>query len=66
MDHGLGTCIIAAGVSHAEELRGMMNIPDSKQLVVALAIGYPDPEAVANTFTSRREPFDSLVTFYGF
>lgn len=66
VDHGLGTCIIAAGVSHADELRKMMNVPDSKQLVVALAIGYPDEDAVANTFISRREPLDSLVTFYGF
>ena len=66
VDHGLGTCIIAAGVSHADELRRMMNVPVAKQLVVALAIGYPDEEAIANTFISHREPLDSLVTFYGF
>jgi hypothetical protein len=41
-------------------------IPESKRLVVAISIGYPDEESVVNTITSTREPVDSLISWAGF
>jgi nitroreductase len=65
LDHGLGTCIVVAGVSYPDVLRARLDIAQDTQLVIALAIGYPDPDARVNEFTSNREPFDSMVTWHG-
>ena len=66
LEFGLGTCMIAAGVNHAGTIRNILAIPDSKQLVIALSIGYPEPDAVANRFRSNRLPLDSMVSWHGF
>lgn len=66
LNYGLGTAASAAGVSYPDEVRSMLNIPESKQLVIAMAIGYPDPEAEVNGFRSNRVPLDTVVTWHGF
>lgn len=66
LNYGLGTTILAAGVSYPDEVRRMLNIPESKQLVIAMAIGYPDLEAEVNRFCSNREPLETMVTWHGF
>ncbi len=66
LNYGLGTTILAAGVSYPDEVRRMLNIPESKQLVIAMAIGYPDQEAEVNRFCSNREPLEAMVTWHGF
>jgi nitroreductase len=65
LNYGLGTTILAAGVSYPDEMRRFLNIPESKQLVIALAIGYPDVEAEINKFRSSRVPLDTVVTWHG-
>jgi len=62
LNYGLGTTILAASVSYPDEVRRMLNIPESKQLVIAMAIGYPDLEAEVNRFCSNREPLETMVT----
>ena len=66
LNYGLGTTILAASVSYPDEVRRMLNIPESKQLVIAIAIGYPDLEAEVNRFCSNREPLEAMVTWHGF
>jgi len=66
MNYGLGTAILGAPVSYPGEIRSLLNIPESKQLVVAIALGYPDEEAKANKFRSNRVPLDEVVTWHGF
>jgi len=66
LSYGLGTAISAAGVSYPDEVRRLLNIPESKQLVIAMAIGYPDPAAEVNRFRSNRVPLDAVVTWHGF
>ena len=66
LDCGLGTTILAASVSYPDEVRRILKIPESKQLVIAMAIGYPDPEAKVNEFRSSREPLEAMVTWHGF
>ena len=65
LEFGLGTCILAGGSNSPKEVRRVLSIPDSKQLIVGIAIGYPDHDAKANSFRSNREPFESLVTWHG-
>jgi len=66
LDYGLGTAMLAASVSYPDEVRCILKIPESKQLVIAMAIGYPDPEAKVNEFCSNREPLEAMVTWHGF
>jgi nitroreductase len=64
--HGLGTCIQAQGVSYPNVIREMFNLPDSKLMVIAISIGYPDLASPANDYRSSREPYESLTTWHGF
>jgi nitroreductase len=66
LNYGLGTAILAAGVSYPDEVRSILQIPESKQLIVGIAIGYPNTEAKLNSFRSSRVPLESVVTWHGF
>ncbi|MBM4433479.1 MAG: nitroreductase, partial [Chloroflexi bacterium] len=40
--------------------------PESKRIVIAIAIGYPDWDFPANKVESNREPLQNVTTWYGF
>ena len=63
---GLRTCIQDQGVAYPEVLRKYGHIPDSKRIIAALAIGYPDWDFPANKAESEREPIANLTTWFGF
>ena len=63
---GLGTCIEDQGVLFPQVLREMLQIPDSKKIVIAIAIGYPDGDFPANALVSGREPLDTNTRWIGF
>ena len=48
-------------LAYEEEIKEHLNIPEEKQLLLALALGYPDPEAPINRLVSDRETPDALV-----
>ena len=58
---GLGTCIQHSGVHYPDIIRKYVPIPAEKKILVAIAIGYPDEEAVVNQFRSNREPLEKVV-----
>ena len=58
---GLGTCIQHSGVNYPDIIRKYVPIPNDKNILVAMAIGYPDEEAVINRFCSKREPLEKVV-----
>ena len=64
--HGLGTIPAIQAVMYPDVLRSVLGIPDSRLLVLGIAVGYPDPNAPVNEFTSEREPLDSVTTWHGF
>jgi len=66
VEHGMGTCIEGQGVQYPDVLRQFAGIPESKKIVTAIAIGYPDPDFPANRLESTREPVDALTTWIGF
>jgi nitroreductase len=66
LHYGLGTCIEDQGVMYPEVVRQHAGIPASKRLVIAIAIGFPDRDDIANTITSSREPVESLTKWIGF
>ena len=64
--YGVGTCVLAAAVMYPEVLRSLLSIPESKRIVVGVAVGYPDFSSPAMKFRSDREPLESLTTWHGF
>jgi nitroreductase len=61
LNYGLGTCIEAAAVRYPDILREHLNIPESKNMVIGIAIGYPDWDNPYNQYRSNRESADALV-----
>ena len=63
LNYGLGTCIDDQGIPPSEVLRRFTSIPESKQIVMCIAIGYPDWDFPANEVNSAREPLENGVTW---
>jgi len=63
--YGLGTCITLRPVYWPSMLRELLGISETKLLVMAIAIGYPMPEARINNFIRLREPLESFVHWCG-
>lgn len=66
LNHGLGTCIEDQGILYPEVVRNLAGIPDSKRLIISIAIGYPDWDFPANKVETEREAVDNLTTWVGF
>ena len=64
--YGVGTCAMAVAVHYPDVLRGVLNIPQSKRIIVGVAVGYPDFTNPAASFRSNREPVAKFVTWHGF
>ena len=62
--HGLGTCLEVAPFAYPDIIRKKLGILDSKLMVLAIAIGYPDWDAPVNQFRSEREPLEGMAKWY--
>lgn len=63
LQFGLGTCIEDQGILYPEVFRKHTGTPETKRLIIAIALGYPDPGFPANQIRSEREPVDNLITW---
>ena len=63
---GLGSCIEDQGVAYPEVLRKYAQIQESKRVIMAIAIGYPDWDFPANELQTEREPVGNLTRWLGF
>jgi len=61
----LGTCPQAAPTRYPGLFRSVLGIPESKLIVLAVPIGYPDLASPVNTFQRPRAPLAELVTWRG-
>jgi len=66
MHFGLGTCIENQCILYPEEIRKAVNVPESKNITVAIAIGYPDWDSPANKIKSSRESIEKNTCWFGF
>lgn len=66
LHYGLGTCIANQGISYPEVLYEFAGIPESKRIVISIAIGYPNWDFPANKVVSNREPVENITTWIGF
>jgi nitroreductase len=62
----LATCIEDQGCLYPDVLRRLGEIPDTKRIVMSIAIGYPDWDYPANQVTTSRVPIDDIVQWRGF
>jgi len=66
LNYGLGTCIANQGITYPEVLHEFAGIPESKRIVISIAIGYPNWDFPANKVVSNREPIEDICTWIGF
>jgi len=60
-EKGLGTCFLAVSVWYADVVRRHTGISENDQIVIGMAIGYPDCNAPVNQFRSDREAIQTVV-----
>jgi len=65
LHHGLGTCIEDQGAMYPDVLRRFAGIPESKKIMISIAVGYPDWQFPANKVETAREPLDAITTWCG-
>jgi nitroreductase len=66
LHYGLGTCIANQGIAFPEVLHEFAGIPESKRIMISIAIGYPNWDFPANKVVSTREPIEDISTWIGF
>ena len=58
---GLGTCPIGLITAFSDDIKELLNIPDKKEVVIGIAVGYRDHEAKINHSRSGRAPLEEVV-----
>jgi nitroreductase len=61
---GLGTCILESAARYPDILRKRLGIPAEKKILLGIAIGHTDGEAVINQFRSNREPLENVAHWH--
>jgi nitroreductase len=62
-ERGLGTCMLANSSRYPGLLREMLPIPESKNIVIGTALGYPDLDSPVNRFERKRVELEEVVTW---
>jgi len=58
---GLATCPIGLINAYEDDIKEILNIPEKKDVVIGIALGYADPDSPINRFKSPRDNLDSFV-----
>jgi nitroreductase len=64
-DRGLGTVPQAAPARYPEVIHQVLGIPQSKIVILGMAIGYPNPDDPVNRFPRERDTMEALVQWQG-
>ncbi len=62
----LGTCVIALIMMFEDLIRERREIPDSMNIVVGIALGYPDKDLSVNAFRASKEELSKITKWIGF
>ena len=65
-EQGLGCVINGQGIMQSHVVREHAGIPDDQNIMICIAMGYPDEAFVANSVKSVREDNASFVRYVGF
>jgi hypothetical protein len=61
--HGVDSIIASAFVSQPDILRKELEIPENLHMIVGVGLGYPNSEAIINTYRSSRQPIQEVVRY---
>ena len=65
-ERGLGTVINGQGIMQSDVVREHANIPDDQNIMICIAMGYPNDDFSANDVKSVRANNEDFVHFVGF
>jgi nitroreductase len=60
-EFGLGTCPIGLITAYTDEIKDLLNIQENKNVVIGVALGYPDWDIPINRFKSQRDHLEKFV-----
>ena len=61
---GLATCPIGLVTAYGDQIADALDIPDNKEIVLGIALGYADPQSPINCFKTGRENLDAFRSWY--
>ena len=61
---GLGTCPIGLIVPFADVISDQLDIPEEREILLAIAMGHPDPESPVNKIKTGREDLSEILSWY--
>jgi nitroreductase len=62
---GLGTCALALILACEDVMRRELNIPDNQEVILGIALGYPDTASPLFQFKSSRDLLETMVVWKG-
>ena len=65
-ERGLGCVINGQGIMQSKVVREIAGIPDDQNIMICIAMGYPDPSFVSNDVKSVREDNATFLRYVGF
>ena len=60
-EFGLATCPIGLIIAYEEEIKDLLNIPENKNVIIGVALGYPDWDVPINQFKSQRDNLEKFI-----
>ncbi len=66
VNEGLGTCAERSVILFSDKIRELLELPESKKLLLGLAIGYPEAEAPINSARTDRGSVSEFTDWLGF
>jgi nitroreductase len=61
---GLATCPIGLITAYHDDIGEMLNIPEGKEILLGISLGYADEKSPANAFRTGRVDLKEMVTWY--
>ena len=61
---GLGTCPIGLITAYGAEIADFLSIPENKEIVLGISLGYADASSPANSFKTRRADQSEILSWY--
>ena len=61
---GLGGCPQASPTRYADIIRNELGIPGMFSIILAISLGYPDPDSPANKYQSKRKDINDFVRWF--
>jgi len=64
MPWALAACPIGLILSFADVISHQLDIPDNMEILLAVAMGYPDKESPVNKIKTDREDLSEILSWY--